>query len=67
MSTVIKLMVSVGLVVTRGALVDFNGSLVVMVGILSVNKYCSSVVVDPVVEYVVEYVVDVVVSFKWFL
>ena len=66
----IKLIVSVGLVVTRGALVDFNGFLVVMVGILSVNKYCSSVVVDPVVvpvEYVVEYVVDVVVSFEWFL
>lgn len=60
----IKLIVSVGLVVTRGAVVDFNGFLV---GILSVNKNCSSVVVDPVVEYVVEYVVDVVVSFKWFL
>lgn len=59
MSTVIKLIVSVGLLVTRGAVVDFAGF------DLSVNKYCSSVVVVPV-EYVVEYVVDVVVSFKWF-
>ena len=59
----IKLIVSVGLLVTRGLVVDFPGTVVDFVGILW--AYCSSVVVVPV-EYVVEYVVDVVVSFKWF-